>query len=89
AYLRDLRLDRLKIDQSFVRDLAHGPRARDLLRGIVELGHGLGITVVAEGVETGDEASMLERLACDEAQGYHFGHPAARAEVEAFLARAR
>ena len=75
AYLRDLPFDELKIDRAFVTDCAGNPTKRALLEGMVGLGHGLGLRLVAEGVETGAEAKTLRVLRCDEVQGYHFGRP--------------
>ncbi len=75
SYLRHFQVDRLKIDQSFVRDLSRGPKAARLLEGIVQLGHSLGFGVIAEGVETAEEAAALAAMGCDEAQGYLYGRP--------------
>ena len=85
SYLSSLNLDRLKIDQSFVRDLVRGSRARELLKGIVDLGHSLGISVVAEGVETREEGEFLAAIDCDEGQGFHYGIPTGRHEVGSVL----
>ncbi|MER7007542.1 EAL domain-containing protein [Dactylosporangium sp. NPDC000555] len=76
AYLRDLPIDILKIDRSFL------PRGSDdvagqtpLVRAIVDLARGLGLTTVAEGVETDEHADLLRRLGCDRGQGYLLGRP--------------
>ena len=63
-------MDRLKIDRSFVSQLGGSDGCNTIAQMIVQLGHSMGLTVVAEGVETGDQAAVLRRLACNEAQGY-------------------
>lgn len=75
TYLRELPVSELKIDQSFVRDL-HVPVTRDLLGGIVDLAHRLGIEVVAEGIETVEQLRAVERLPADRGQGFLLGRPA-------------
>lgn len=76
AYLWRFGFDRLKLDRSFVLALADDQaRARDVIAAIVALGHRLGMTVTAEGIETAAEARILAALGCDEMQGFHFGRP--------------
>ena len=75
GYLKRLPITALKIDQSFVRDLAHDPDSRIFAKTIVALGHGLGLAVVAEGVETDSQRRILLEQGCDLAQGYLFSHP--------------
>ncbi|HEV8629339.1 MAG TPA: EAL domain-containing protein, partial [Thermoanaerobaculia bacterium] len=72
--LRDLPIDILKIDRVFARDLAT-PQGSSLAGAIVELGKAIGLLVVAEGVETSEQAAALRALRCDIAQGYHLGRP--------------
>ncbi len=74
--LSTLPIDQLKIDRSFVSGLGERPESEALVSGIINLGHGLELEVVAEGVETEQQARRLERLDCDFAQGYFFGRPA-------------
>lgn len=71
--LHDLPLDRLKIDGSFIRSM--GSRGSALVAGIVELGHALGMSVLAECVENEDQARRLQEVGCEHAQGFHFGRP--------------
>lgn len=75
AYLKSLPIDVIKIDKSFVDGL--GPDTEDFLfsRAIISLGHSLGLEVVAEGVETGLQYTLLRELGCDEFQGYRFDRP--------------
>jgi diguanylate cyclase (GGDEF)-like protein/PAS domain S-box-containing protein len=74
-YLKRLPITALKIDQSFVRDLVTDPDDRILAATIVNLGHSLGLKVVAEGVETEEQRRILLEQGCDLAQGYLFGPP--------------
>lgn len=76
AYLRDLPLDHLKIDRAFVRDVECDPRSAAICRTMISLGHGLGLQVIAEGVETPGQLQWLRAQGCDQAQGYHLGRPA-------------
>ncbi len=73
--LRTLPVHELKIDRSFVRDMLTSPQDASIVRAIVDLGHTLGLTVVAEGVEDEPTARELSRLGCDLGQGYHLGMP--------------
>ena len=75
GYLKRLPITALKIDQSFVHDLVTDPDDRTLARTIVALGHGLGLKVVAEGVETEQQRHILLEQGCDLAQGYLFSRP--------------
>jgi EAL domain-containing protein (putative c-di-GMP-specific phosphodiesterase class I) len=81
TYLKQFPLEELKIDRSFVRDLARGPRDREIVRSTIELGHRLGLHVVAEGVEDGATLDALTELGCDMAQGYYLGRPMPCAEL--------
>ncbi|AYA64109.1 putative bifunctional diguanylate cyclase/phosphodiesterase [Alteromonas sp. RKMC-009] len=75
AYLRELDIHTVKLDQSFIRGLAEGNRDAKIVEGIVSLCRNLGIDVIAEGVETQQQASLLTRLDCHIAQGYLYGKP--------------
>ncbi len=75
AYLRRFAVDKLKIDQSFVRDLPTDPDAGAIVRAVIQMAKSLKIAVLAEGVETADIAHDLRLLGCDYAQGYYFGRP--------------
>lgn len=75
SYLRDLPFDIVKIDQSFVRHMTRNSRDKALVRGIIDLAHQLGITVIAEGVEEHIQVELLTRFGCDLMQGYYFSKP--------------
>ncbi len=75
AYLQRLPARVVKIDQSFIRDLADDEREQALVRSMITLSHDLGYRVVAEGVETAAAATILTGMRCEEAQGYHFARP--------------
>jgi EAL domain-containing protein (putative c-di-GMP-specific phosphodiesterase class I) len=83
--LRKLPIDMLKIHQSFVRGLGNGSGDDAILGAVVELGHALGLNVVAEGVETDVQLAELRDLGCDGAQGYLFGRPVTEDEAGALL----
>lgn len=75
SYLRKLPVDVLKIDRSFVMDMADEPTATSIVRTIVDLGRNLELDVIAEGVENDDIASSLIDLGCHHAQGFHYSRP--------------
>ena len=82
-YLLDYQVDRLKIDQQFVRKAAVDPNAAAVVRSIIAMSHGLNIRVVAEGVETEDQFRFLVRKRCDEAQGFFISRPVPGADFAA------
>ena len=84
-YLHQFPIDKLKIDQSFVRDMLDDPADLAITQAIIGLGHTLGLRVVAEGVEHAEEAELLRQSGCDELQGYLFGKPMPAAELQAWL----
>jgi diguanylate cyclase (GGDEF)-like protein/PAS domain S-box-containing protein len=87
SYLRSFPFDKIKIDQSFVRGLAGNQDAQAIVRAIVNLGRGLGVTVTAEGIETEDELGCLRNEGCHEGQGYLFSRARPNEDVLAMLAR--
>ena len=86
-YLRRLPVQKLKIDQSFVRGLPDNKDDAIITCAIIELGHARGHTVIAEGVESEEQFSYLRDLGCDEGQGYLFGRPMPAEAFEALLER--
>ncbi|MHB1513959.1 MAG: bifunctional diguanylate cyclase/phosphodiesterase [Acidiferrobacter sp.] len=74
-YLKRFKIDTLKIDQSFVRGIICNPEDAAIASAIITLGHSLGLTVIAEGVETKDQLELLRKAGCDEAQGYYYSKP--------------
>jgi diguanylate cyclase (GGDEF)-like protein/PAS domain S-box-containing protein len=82
GYLRNLQIDVLKIDRSFISKMSSDAGDAAIVRASIELGHNLGLEVVAEGVETAQERDALESLGCDTLQGYHFARPGPAAELD-------
>jgi len=81
AYLKDLPLDFLKIDRSFVAGVHRDERNAAICRALIALGHGLGLKIIAEGVESAEQLEWLRRHGCDQAQGYYFGGPGPLADL--------
>ncbi|MEB3269762.1 MAG: EAL domain-containing protein, partial [Leptolyngbya sp.] len=87
SYLKRLPLTGLKIDRTFVQDLPHDPQGLAMARTMIVLGQELGLTVVAEGVETQAQQDCLLELGCHQIQGYWISHPLPGPEMTAFLER--
>jgi diguanylate cyclase (GGDEF)-like protein len=86
AYLRDLPIDSIKIDKSFMPEPgAADPAARAMVKAIIDLAAGLGLATVAEGVETAAQVALLRELGCERGQGYYFAKPVPAAEAAALL----
>jgi diguanylate cyclase (GGDEF)-like protein len=81
SYIMRFRVDRLKIDQSFIRNMTTDPDSSAVTSAVIALARGLNITVVAEGVETAAHRDLLTRQGCDEAQGYFYSKPVAIEEM--------
>ncbi|MEO5980841.1 MAG: EAL domain-containing protein [Pedococcus sp.] len=85
SYLRDLPIDELKLDRSFVSPMADDPRAAALVASTIGLAHSLGLRMVAEGVEDNAAYAELTRLGCDQAQGFYMSRPVPAAELDHWL----
>lgn len=89
AYLRRLAVDKIKIDQSFVRDIAADADGAAIVRAIIQMARSLGLRTLGEGVETQVSRRALQVLGCDYAQGYYFGRPVPAEEFEQQVKRGR
>ncbi len=85
SYLTRFPVDKIKLDRSFVRDIAHDTSNAAIIKAVVDLGHSLGMRVNVEGVETGDVLSILTSYGVDEIQGYYYSHPLPADGVAEFL----
>jgi diguanylate cyclase (GGDEF)-like protein len=87
SYLRSFPFDKIKIDQSFVRDLERSKESMSIIRAVTGLGHSLNIKTTAEGVETLEQLYRLRDEGCTEAQGYLFSHPRPASELPLLIER--
>jgi predicted signal transduction protein with EAL and GGDEF domain len=85
SHLRRLPLDILKLDRSFLSEMDNSNESREIVRTVISLAHILGMDVVAEGIETAEQADQLRSFGCKYAQGYFFSKPMNRSSVEALL----
>ena len=86
AYLKRLPVDEIKIDRSFVMDMANDANDAVIVRSTIDLAHNMGLRVVAEGIETQEIWNMLTELGCDQAQGFLMGRPVSPKDLEQWLA---
>lgn len=88
SYLRRFPVDIIKIDQVFTAAVGREPASAAIVAAVTQLAHVLGMTVTAEGVETADQRDELERIGCENAQGFHYARPMTSQDITAQLARA-
>lgn len=89
SYLKRFPFDKVKIDQSFVRDITTNQSDNVLVKVIVSMAHGLGMKVIAEGVETEAQCEIMRTSVCDEIQGYFFSKPISAQAIEDLFAQGR
>ena len=87
AYLRNLPIDKIKIDRSFIQEVAENDSDLTIVKSMVKLSHGLGKRVLAEGVETQTQLDILRQLDCDAVQGYFISKPISETELVKYFAR--
>lgn len=80
-YLDRFNFDRIKIDQSFVRDLDTSLHAQGIIRSVIGLGHSIGISIIVEGIETHDQLQIVRGMGCDEVQGFYYFEPMSSMEI--------
>ena len=85
AYLKNLPIDNLKIDRSFIVDVPDKKDSSAIVRSIIDLAHNLNLTVTAEGIETEEQLRFLQDLHCDEFQGFYFSRPLPIQELESII----
>jgi len=85
SHLKNFPIDTLKIDRSFVKDLATDPKEEAIVSAIIVLAHSLGMDVVGEGVETAEELAILRKHKCDKIQGYYYSRPIPVHDFESLL----
>jgi EAL domain-containing protein (putative c-di-GMP-specific phosphodiesterase class I) len=87
SYLQAFPFDMIKIDRAFVMNLGRNPQSAAIVRAVIDLGHGLEMSIVAEGVETQEQLSFLADEGCDAVQGYFIGRPAPIGQYAALIGR--
>ena len=88
SYLQAFPFDKIKIDRAFVINLGRNPQSAAIIRAVISLGHGLEMSIVAEGVETEEQLGFLADQGCDAVQGYFIGRPLPIAQYAAMVGRA-
>ena len=88
SYLQAFPFDKIKIDRAFVMNLGRNPQSAAIVRAVIGLGHGLEMSIVAEGVETEEQLSFLAEQGCDAVQGYFIGKPLPIDQYDALVGRA-
>ena len=86
ASLKEFTVDKLKIDKSFIDDIARSPKDRTLVKASIAMAHAMGLTTIAEGIETEDQKRVVKLLGCKEMQGYLFSKPMRASELVSLMA---
>jgi EAL domain-containing protein (putative c-di-GMP-specific phosphodiesterase class I) len=89
GHLRDVPFDIVKIDKSYIDGLGESAEAHSLITGVIELAHGMRATIVAEGIETPQQAALLREMRCDYGQGFYLGRPMEPVQIETWFAAGR
>ena len=89
TYLQAFPFDKIKIDRAFVMNLGRTPQSAAIIRAVIGLGHGLEVSIVAEGVETDEQLCFLADEHCDVVQGYFIGRPAPIAQYGLLVGNAK
>ncbi len=84
-YLKNLPVDTLKIDKSFIEYIVHKKQDKSIVASIINLSHNLNLTVIAEGAETKEQVDLLRSLGCDQIQGYFYHKALPADDIEALL----
>jgi EAL domain-containing protein (putative c-di-GMP-specific phosphodiesterase class I) len=85
THLMSYPVDTIKVDRTFIASLGHDPVSNAIVTSVINLAHGLGMSVVSEGVETAQQQGELARLGCDSCQGFYFARPMPAASLEALI----
>ena len=85
SYLRQFPVDTVKIDQTFIEGLGRDPTSNTIVGAVIQLAHGLGMSVVAEGVESAQQHHILTGLGCDACQGFYFARPMPAESIAAHI----
>jgi EAL domain-containing protein (putative c-di-GMP-specific phosphodiesterase class I) len=89
SYLKRFPVDIIKIDRTFIADLELGSASYTIVDAVVRLAHGLGMTVVAEGVQTEEQADRISAIGCDKCQGYYFARPTPADSIHTLIGQSR
>jgi len=89
SYLQAFPFDKIKIDRAFVMNLGRNPQSAAIIRAVIGLGHGMEMSIVAEGVETQEQLTFLSEQGCDVVQGYLIGRPLPISQYDGLVGRTK